>query len=569
MTKFLCCLRVWIGITLAAVLLPSASFAAQTDKRRDAAAVSVPAAGWQAQIVGHATTPSRLVAVDKTRQTLFLFERQSPLRIANEYACTTGQADGDKLVRGDLKTPEGIYFVSQRLASGLDFTKYGNEAYTLNYPNPVDRLRKKTGYGIWIHGRGTPIIPKETQGCVAMNNGDIAVLGKNLLPGTPVALASAVNFSPAPSPQDRTLLASLEKKTVAWAKAWGNRSKAMFDYYDPEAYSMAQGENFSAFRAQKERLFKQLPWIETKVHNVQALQGPGYWVTWFHQDYRAPNLSTQGVRRLYWQRDGRGDLRIVGMEWEPRLDGTLTAALGDAATGHAEANPRSEEDTAPLAQAAKPEKPAQPVTQIAQAQPAATPAAPPKAPEAPVAQAVPAKPVQAAPAIQVAQAPQAAPPAPVKAPEASVKTAPAPAASVATAKPAPGAASPAKPDPAADLEKAAADGAAFIENWRKAWERGDRKEYMACYDKKAVQGERKGADAIESHKRAVWGKAAPKRVKLTNLRIAVTTSGITADMYQDYADKSGFSDKGVKTLRLKRSGASWRIVQEDWSPMTP
>ncbi len=525
MTKTRFCLRTWFGILFAAALLPVASSAAQTGPDNPSPGLSP--AGWQALILGHAVTPPRVVAVDKSRQTLFVFERQSPLRVADQYACTTGQADGDKLVRGDLKTPEGIYFVSQKLSSGLDFTKYGNEAYTLNYPNPVDRLRKKTGYGIWIHGRGTPIVPKETQGCVALNNGDIAILGKNLPPGTPVALASAVSFNPVAPTQDRTLLATLEKRTQAWAKAWSGRSKTMFDYYDPEAYSIAQGETFSAFRAQKERLFKQLPWIETRVQNVQAMQGPGYWVTWFQQDYRAPNLSAKGVRRLYWQRDARGEMRIVGMEWAPHLSGTLTASLGEAAIPAAEANPRSEEDAAPaaLAQAlAQPSAQTQPALETAQAQTPPAPAAPP---------------TQVVAQVQPQAAPQ------------TVRTA-------------------AKPDPALELEKAAADGALFVERWRKAWESGDRKLYMACYDKNAAQGERKGAAAIESHKKAVWGKAAPKRVKLTNLRISVLSpAGVTADMHQEYADKSGYSDKGVKTLRLKRANGAWRIIQEDWSAFTP
>ncbi len=510
MTQTWYCLRVLLCLFVVTALPPAASSAAPAGgpgaDRRDAAQPSHAArdsSGWQAVITGHSTTPPRIVAVDKTRQTLFLFERHSPLRVAGQYACTTGQADGDKLVRGDLKTPEGIYFVSQKLSSGLDFVKYGNEAYTLNYPNPVDRLRKKTGYGIWIHGRGTPIIPKETQGCVAMNNGDIAVLGKELLPGTPVALASAVNFSPVAPAQDKNLLASLEKRTYAWAKAWTSRSRTMFDYYDPEAYGIAQGESFSAFRAQKERLFKQLPWIDTRVRDVQTLQGPGYWVTWFQQDYRAPNLSAKGVRRLYWQRDARGEMRIVGMEWAPHLSGTLIASLGgaggEAANPPVEASPRSEEDM---------------------------PAGRVPAPVASAAQAAPAAP--AAPAAQAAPA-----------------------------------------DPAAAAEKAAVEGAAFIEAWRKAWESGDRKAYMACYDKNAVQGARKGAAAIEEHKRTVWAKNPPRRVKLNNVRITVTSGGIAADMFQEYADTSGFADKGVKTLNLKRTNASWRITQEEWSPHTP
>lgn len=46
-----------------------------------------------------------------------------------------------------------------KIASGLDFKEYGGIAYTLNYPNPVDKLRGKTGHGIWIHSKGLGIEP--------------------------------------------------------------------------------------------------------------------------------------------------------------------------------------------------------------------------------------------------------------------------------------------------------------------------------------------------------------------------------------------------------------------------
>ncbi|MDR0466330.1 MAG: hypothetical protein LBH94_03120, partial [Deltaproteobacteria bacterium] len=52
--------------------------------------------------------------------------------------------------------------------------------------------------------------------------------------------------------------------------------------------------------------------------DVHVLEGPDYWVTWAEQYYNAPNLSVEGVRRLYWQRDGKGEFRIVGMEWLPQ-----------------------------------------------------------------------------------------------------------------------------------------------------------------------------------------------------------------------------------------------------------
>jgi murein L,D-transpeptidase YafK len=284
-------------------------------------------AAWDAVITGQLTHPSYFVAVDKTRQKLAFFEKRSPLRLSGVFVCTTGQKEGDKEVEGDLKTPEGVYFVVRRIDGGLDFTKYGPCAYTLNYPNPVDRMRGKTGFGIWIHGRGEPLVPLQTEGCVAMNNNDLSVLGKALLPGVPVALTRSFVFGAPPAGEDGDL-SRLERKVRDWADAWSGRSRRFFDFYNSEAYSAAQGEHFSAFRARKERLFALLPWIRTTVRDIKILPGPDYWVTWFHQDYQAPNLSTRGTRRLYWEKNGT-DFRIVGMEWEPGLDDSvLTASAG-------------------------------------------------------------------------------------------------------------------------------------------------------------------------------------------------------------------------------------------------
>ena len=320
--------QLFCGIA-AAILFFGAPFPAPEAAVASGQASLAPTA-WHAQISGSEASPARIIAVDKNQQTLFLFEKHSPLRLAGKFSCTTGQNIGDKLVEGDLKTPEGIYFIIRRLTGGLNYEKYGYEAYTLNYPNPVDKLRRKTGHGIWIHGRGVPITPNLTEGCVALNNTDLAMLGENLLPGTPVALAAVVNFSPTPVPEDKAVIDRLHRKTYGWAKAWSAKSKAFFDYYNPDAYSLAQGESFSSFKRQKERIFKTVNKIDTKIRNVQALQGPGYWVTWFQQDYKASNLSTEGVRRLYWQPDEKGELRIVGMEWAPHLSGTLTAGLSGA-----------------------------------------------------------------------------------------------------------------------------------------------------------------------------------------------------------------------------------------------
>lgn len=277
------------------------------------------AENWQAPLYNEGL-PSHLVAVDKNRQTFLFFEKKSPLKLKYAFPCVTGQLAGDKQALNDLRTPEGIYFVEYKIASGLDFKEYGGIAYTLNYPNPVDRLRGKTGHGIWIHSKGFGLVP--TRGCVAIGLKEIEVVGPQLTPGTAVVLAEKVDESKVPQPDNGTAR-ELRRLMQHWSNAWAARSRRMFEYYDSEAYSRAMPETFTAFRQNKERLFKMLKFIKIYNREIHALEGPGYWVTWSEQFYTASNLSTEGVRRLYWQRGKDKKFRIVGMEWTPRDVGML------------------------------------------------------------------------------------------------------------------------------------------------------------------------------------------------------------------------------------------------------
>ena len=308
-------------------------------------------ATWQAIVGTHSAMPPRLIAVDKDKQQLFVLSQKNQLSQESAYVCTTGQRMGDKQDQGDLKTPEGIYFVVSHVNSGLDYAKYGKEAYTLNYPNPVDKLRGKTGYGIWIHGRGETVSPLITQGCVAMNNDDLGGLGQFLPAGTPVALSASFAHTGKGLADDEATARYLVDNVQKWAKAWADRSPELFSFYDAQAYSKAQGESFSRFQGQKERLFKMLPWIKNSVHGVQALKGPGYWVTWFYQDYQAPNLSTEGVRRLYWQQNAKGQYVIIGMEWLPGLSTGSALAEAEPASPPSQPELKSEEQAIPLAEA--------------------------------------------------------------------------------------------------------------------------------------------------------------------------------------------------------------------------
>ncbi|WP_051272262.1 L,D-transpeptidase family protein [Fundidesulfovibrio putealis] len=279
------------------------------------ATASLAGEGWAVSLRADPYGPQRFLAVDKSSQTFWFFEQQSPLQPIKQLPCTTGQEPGTKWKEGDLKTPEGVYFIRERINGGLDYGLYGDLAFTLNYPNPIDVINGRKGSGIWIHGRGRPITPMESRGCVALNNPDIKELDPQFTKRVlPVVIANEVHWSkdaPAAAKEAQEVVAA----TLEWAKAWSRKSEDFFAFHDAAKYSVATGEPFDAFRSQKRQLFSKLPWIHVLIDDVRAVQGPDYWVTYFGQLYRSPTLASEGVKRLYWQRNEQGRFVIVGVEY--------------------------------------------------------------------------------------------------------------------------------------------------------------------------------------------------------------------------------------------------------------
>ena len=272
--------------------------------------------GWVPTLSSHIFGPERIVGVDKTSQTLIMLERKSPLREVRRFPCTTGQSVGDKLVEGDLRTPEGVYFVGYKIDRALDWDLYGNLAYSLNYPNPIDRINGKTGGGIWIHGRGKEFVPRDTRGCVALKVPDMRDVAQEIAVGTPVVIASGLNWTREVG-ESGAVAQSLADELQAWAGSWQNRDDAFFEYYDPALMTLSEGKNFSGFIDHKKNVFAAKPWIHVMVDNVRAIPGPDYWVTWFDQYYRTPGMVSTTGKRFYWKRDPDGRWRIVGREYVP------------------------------------------------------------------------------------------------------------------------------------------------------------------------------------------------------------------------------------------------------------
>ncbi|WP_051261271.1 L,D-transpeptidase Cds6 family protein [Desulfovibrio inopinatus] len=546
-------------------------------------------AGWHMNLQAEPHGPSQFLVVDKSAQTFYLFEQKSPLKNLAKIPCATGQVMGDKYREGDLKTPEGVYFVKSRLNGGLDYDLYGDLAFPLNFPNPIDIIKGKSGHGIWIHGRGHDVTPRETKGCIALNTPDIRDLDASIHFRMPVFIGERVTWSKGPSkinPEAKDVI----EKTRQWAQAWQNQSEDFFELHDKKKFAIAQGESFARFENHKRKLFSRLPWIKVHIDHVAALPGPDYWVTTFRQIYRSPTFTSAGIKRLYWQKDDIGEFKIVGMEFEQLpLDRTVLASLEDNLASDASSRQLGTPSSSVKAQQSEARLVAENTTKpqakkhvesgVQSTAPKPTPLVVAQntvssAPETPAAsqlaetQRLPSTVTVDHNTTKPKPKPQHAksdhPESKAKPVEQHDKKTTQLASNEKTTppvKPVPKQSKPAKKklDIVAVVD--------IVNGWSKAWQSADINTYLSYYSDDARQGRRRGKNAIKRQKTRLWESKPPTLVDVTELRVTETDSGCVASFVQEYAGVGVSARKGRKELFFKPINGSWRIVRETFERM--
>jgi murein L,D-transpeptidase YafK len=118
-------------------------------------------------------------------------------KLVKTYAISLGrQPRGDKKYQGDNKTPEGLYFITDKNPNSQYYKSLG-----VSYPNRADRkeaarLSKPVGGDIKIHGLPgkTSFLGKLhllydwTAGCMAVTNTEIEELYQAVPVGTPIQI---------------------------------------------------------------------------------------------------------------------------------------------------------------------------------------------------------------------------------------------------------------------------------------------------------------------------------------------------------------------------------------------
>lgn len=198
-----------------------------------------PALGLQpANFVRLSARNKHAIAVDASRARVYLFENTPQgLRLVADYYASVGKMGVEKNLEGDLKTPSGIYYVTNTLDPNSLKDLYGAGALPINYPNPYDLRRGKTGSGIWLHGVPQAQFaraPKATDGCVAVSNPDLQDILKRVeIRTTPVVILPKLEWvNPAQSNAD---VAAFDRNFAAWrsAKAAGDL-QAVTAHYSPD-----------------------------------------------------------------------------------------------------------------------------------------------------------------------------------------------------------------------------------------------------------------------------------------------------------------------------------------------
>jgi len=269
------------------------------------------------QILALGSNVKKALLIDKTANRLYIFSREESGQLVeqvNDYYVTTGKLIGDKTVRGDLRTPEGVYFVTSWISPDKLPSKYGVGAFPVNYPNELDKHNGKTGYGIWLHGTDKGDYsrpPRDSEGCVVLTNIDLETLKSEIKPGiTPVVITSHAEWvEPAVwKNEQESIMHALE----SWRSDWESMNVDKYlSHYDKNFWSASH--NLKSWSARKRSLARSKTYQSINLSDVSVLLYPKkknkeeqLAVVRLQQDYKSNNFKSAMYKRLYLKKNGSG-----------------------------------------------------------------------------------------------------------------------------------------------------------------------------------------------------------------------------------------------------------------------
>ncbi len=325
--------RFWPCLILIASILHNAqaSLAAdEANKTNDPVAITPPSEMVPDNLIwldNGAKDPRYIFIADKENRTLTVWEHDSrDFKLYGAYPMDIGKNVGDKVAPGDAKTPEGTYFVQERLeGASLNFSDYGTLAFTLDYPNYFDKLARKSGSGIWLHAiPESKSLLRGSRGCVVVRNEIIQKLAPLITPKkTPVIIVNKVNYVTKEQLEaSRNLFADWIND---WKVAWQSKNIDAYIGHYADSFKTelkALKMNKSKWREYKNFLNKKYAHIAVEVNEPVILARKDEAIIRFRQNYESDGLKDVGEKTLFLKKGANNKYEILTEIWQPEATDT-------------------------------------------------------------------------------------------------------------------------------------------------------------------------------------------------------------------------------------------------------
>lgn len=275
---------------------------------------------WKTQVkdrdinFGYIESFTNILACDKSQSSLNLYsldENQS-FKFRKKYSAFTGKMKGDKIKEGDLRTPTGIYQITQKLSKETNLDPfYGPFAFVTSYPNVYDSYKGKNGSGIWIHGLPAEDRDEFTRGCIAINNPSIECLNKNIDISKTLLV---INDSEVKKNVSKENLALILAQLYAWRYAWLYDDIKNYLSFYASNFVRFDGMDIEKFRSYKTRVFQKGEKKTIIFNNINVLPYPNssniYEIT-FQEHYKSDTFEFNGDKTLIIELDENRKIKIL------------------------------------------------------------------------------------------------------------------------------------------------------------------------------------------------------------------------------------------------------------------
>jgi murein L,D-transpeptidase YafK len=272
--------------------------------------------------------PGYAILVDKSEQRLYLYQQETDgLKLIKTFVCATGENSGGKKRQGDKRKPEGVYFFTRVIESKKLSSIYGIRAFPMDYPNLLDQMDYLRGDGIWLHGTDKPLTPFSTNGCIVLDNRDVAELSQYIrLRQTPIIIEEKIPYEPLKElNQEREQFREI---LMEWKRSWETKQLDRYmSFYSPNFHSKGMG--WKGWRAYKDRLNRAYNTIQIMIDPPIILKHDRNVMMVFFQSYRSDRFFNEGTKRLYFTLEG-GEWKIIGEEWNVHRGGEVPPPISES-----------------------------------------------------------------------------------------------------------------------------------------------------------------------------------------------------------------------------------------------